>query len=72
MGRGLFMLFGLLMRLRLDACSCASPCRLLGGYLVEDRVDVSLLSYFDLAMWLALFGCGPPERDVDEYMVVRG
>lgn len=69
-GRGLFMLFGLPMRLRLNACSCASPCRLLDGYIVEEGVDESPLSYFGFATWLALSVCGLPERHVDEYMVV--
>ena len=69
-GRGLFMLFGLLMRLRLDACSCASLCRFLGGYIVDERVDESPLSYFAFATWPALSVCGLPERHVDQYMVV--
>ena len=47
--------------LKVDACLCASLCRFLGGYIVDERVDESLISYFGFAMWLALSVCGLPE-----------
>ena len=64
MGHGLFTLCGLPMRLRLDACSCASPCILLGGYIVDERVNKSPLSFFGFATWLALSVCGLREWGV--------